>query len=223
MQKFLKGAAIAALATFAMTSAASAAVVVSSSPGAPDPGPGAGQTKLITFDAGLPAGVTLSGDIAVVSGSAGGLYAEPAGDATPYITVPYAAVNGTGTLDVETFLAGQVSSFSFYWGSIDTYNTLELLNTLGNVIYTLNGGSIPPANGDQTLPGTNRRVNFVLTGADRNLGAIRFNSQGKAFESDTFAFAAVPEPATWAMMIAGFGLAGVAIRRRRQTLVGAVA
>ena len=29
---------------------------------------------------------------------------------------------------------------------------------------------------------------------------------------------AVPEPATWAMMITGFGLAGAAIRRRRNTL-----
>ncbi|MBA3895889.1 MAG: PEPxxWA-CTERM sorting domain-containing protein [Sphingomonadaceae bacterium] len=26
---------------------------------------------------------------------------------------------------------------------------------------------------------------------------------------------AVPEPASWAMMIAGFGMAGVALRRRR--------
>ena len=32
---------------------------------------------------------------------------------------------------------------------------------------------------------------------------------------------AVPEPATWAMMITGFGLAGAAIRRRRQTYVAA--
>ena len=31
--------------------------------------------------------------------------------------------------------------------------------------------------------------------------------------------AAVPEPATWTMMIAGFSLAGVAVRRRRQTAV----
>ncbi len=29
---------------------------------------------------------------------------------------------------------------------------------------------------------------------------------------------AVPEPATWAMMIAGFGLAGSALRRRRETV-----
>lgn len=32
---------------------------------------------------------------------------------------------------------------------------------------------------------------------------------------------AVPEPATWAMMIAGFGLAGVSIRRRRGVLAAA--
>ena len=31
-------------------------------------------------------------------------------------------------------------------------------------------------------------------------------------------WAQVPEPATWAMMIAGFGLAGVALRRRRPVL-----
>ncbi|TRW14218.1 PEPxxWA-CTERM sorting domain-containing protein [Glacieibacterium frigidum] len=32
----------------------------------------------------------------------------------------------------------------------------------------------------------------------------------------TLANAAVPEPATWGMMIVGFGLAGTAVRRRRQ-------
>ncbi|QMW23601.1 FxDxF family PEP-CTERM protein [Sandaracinobacteroides saxicola] len=31
----------------------------------------------------------------------------------------------------------------------------------------------------------------------------------------------VPEPATWAMMIAGFGLVGLGLRRRRQPVVGA--
>jgi hypothetical protein len=32
---------------------------------------------------------------------------------------------------------------------------------------------------------------------------------------------AVPEPATWAMMITGFGMAGVSLRRRRSVLAGA--
>jgi hypothetical protein len=29
-------------------------------------------------------------------------------------------------------------------------------------------------------------------------------------------FGGVPEPATWGLMIGGFGLAGMALRRRRQ-------
>lgn len=41
-------------------------------------------------------------------------------------------------------------------------------------------------------------------------------SQDIPFSHNTVS-SAVPEPATWAMMIAGFGLAGAAIRRRRQT------
>ena len=32
---------------------------------------------------------------------------------------------------------------------------------------------------------------------------------------------AVPEPATWAMMITGFGLAGTALRRRNRALAPA--
>jgi hypothetical protein len=40
------------------------------------------------------------------------------------------------------------------------------------------------------------------------------NSFG-TFTSDKVTITAVPEPATWAMMITGFGLAGAALRRRR--------
>ena len=35
-----------------------------------------------------------------------------------------------------------------------------------------------------------------------------------SFVATTAAAGAVPEPATWALMIAGFALAGVALRRR---------
>jgi hypothetical protein len=37
----------------------------------------------------------------------------------------------------------------------------------------------------------------------------------------TAAPAAVPEPASWAMMLGGFGLVGGALRRRRTTLAHA--
>jgi hypothetical protein len=36
--------------------------------------------------------------------------------------------------------------------------------------------------------------------------------------SATGTFTAVPEPASWAMLIAGFGLTGAVMRRRRMAL-----
>jgi hypothetical protein len=52
-------------------------------------------------------------------------------------------------------------------------------------------------------------------GGDGDLGSGRtdFGSQGFAGTGDQVG--AVPEPASWAMMIAGFGLAGTMLRRRR--------
>lgn len=43
-------------------------------------------------------------------------------------------------------------------------------------------------------------------------------AHGTSLRFETYMDAAVPEPATWAMMIAGFGLAGGALRRRRVAL-----
>lgn len=44
-----------------------------------------------------------------------------------------------------------------------------------------------------------------------------------ALGTQSFVIAAVPEPATWAMMIGGFGAIGAMLRRRRLTTVDAVA
>jgi hypothetical protein len=40
---------------------------------------------------------------------------------------------------------------------------------------------------------------------------------GSAFEIDNIAINAVPEPATWAMMLLGFGAIGIGMRRQRKT------
>lgn len=56
-----------------------------------------------------------------------------------------------------------------------------------------------------------------------NQGNLSFNLSGLSVNAgDTVVFniaAAVPEPANWAMMITGFGLAGTALRRRRRVNV----
>jgi hypothetical protein len=62
---------------------------------------------------------------------------------------------------------------------------------------------------------------YVPTGGDLtfvfNYGASTFPA--KDFVVDRAYLTAVPEPATWAMMIGGFGLAGMAARRRRVATV----
>ena len=52
------------------------------------------------------------------------------------------------------------------------------------------------------------------TGA-RAVGLFALNNDGR---QDMLVQTAIPEPATWALMIGGFGLAGVALRRRRSAI-----
>lgn len=57
----------------------------------------------------------------------------------------------------------------------------------------------------------------VLTFGSRQIRSVTFSTtdpQGFSFDDFTFG-AAVPEPATWALLIAGFGFTGMALRRRQ--------
>jgi hypothetical protein len=74
------------------------------------------------------------------------------------------------------------------------------------------------------LPGFGDYINLVDNG--NNLYTISYDFRNDGLSQDQVRFqissvSAVPEPATWAMMIGGFGLAGVAIRRRRSILATA--
>ena len=53
-----------------------------------------------------------------------------------------------------------------------------------------------------------------------NTGPVPFDdgSFGVEFTVDSVSIASVPEPAAWALMLAGFGAAGAALRRRRAAL-----
>ena len=217
----LRFALLGAGCALALSATAANALVSVSSTAGPDTGPRAGETKIIDFDPTLEAGVSIVGDYAITNASVVGIAASPLGDATNFLTVPNATIPGSATMTFTSFLGGDVTGFSFYWGSIDTYNTLELLNRSGVVIGTFTGAGFPPANGDQGAGATNRRVAFDLTGSDQQLGGLRFTSSQFAFESDTFSFSVVPEPATWGLMIMGFGGLGAMLRsnRRRQAPV----
>ena len=114
-----------------------------------------------------------------------------------------------------------MSSASLYWGSVDAYNFVDLLGPGGVLVRSIAGTELPSSNGDQTAVSTNRRVFFTFT-PDQPVTALRLRSTGTAFEFDNIAAAnAVPEPASWAMLIVGFGLVGAGMRRPHRKSVTA--
>ena len=105
--------------------------------------------------------------------------------------------------------------FAFVLGSLDTYNTLTLRYEDGSSQAYAGGQIINDLSfpsGDQISGETNGVVSYRVTSGPRLTGAT-FTSSANSFEFDNLA-AAVPEPATWAMMIGGFGMIGAASRRR---------
>lgn len=136
---------------------------------------------------------------------------------------PFADIPKGGVYQGEFLAAGPTSGnpatitfnkalnyLSFLWGSPDTYNLLTLTTNLGNTLdYTAQGLNFAVTDGNQAF---SQSVQFQTTGGEY-ITAAKFSSGTDAFEVANFR-AAVPEPATWALMIVGIGFAGVAMRRR---------
>jgi len=202
-------AATVAVAALAAATSASALTVSIYNNDLPLP---AGQTMIEDFDA-----VHASGQFSFVGdantfvrdGSLGllpSVSAPPPGDTTNYFTI---TGGGKATL---TSTQG-MGSFSFYLGSPDTYNFVKFTDFSG-ASFTLQGAQIWNSNtGDNGDQSWGRRVSYNFDGAV--IKKIEFSSTGNSFEFDSLASAPVPEPATWALMISGFGGAGAMIRRRR--------
>ena len=218
MKRMLLGLAT----SFAFASATNA-VTVTGTFGAPDPGPAAGQSIVVSFDGPNAAGYSWSSGLATRCSSFSGAAMPavgPGGTASCFGYVSSAINPNNATLSTPN-----LASISFYWGSIDTYNFVDVLGAGGATIFSIAGGLLPPSDGNQGAAPTNRRVNFVA-GPGEIITGLRLTSTRVAFEFDSFAAAdainpgggAVPEPASWAMLLAGFGVVGVASRRRRRTV-----
>jgi hypothetical protein len=215
MKRYLMAATAAAAAVLAITPAQAAITI-----GAITPGTSvySGPTPTYNFDSATPP--TNGGTI--TTGTNGILLAQPFGSTGNYYGVgPFAGSPGT----INLTAIGDIFSLSLLWGSVDSYNTLEFLGADQSVLATFTGNQIfDPANGNRTDPNTNPVVTFLLTGGDiSNFSYLRLTSTQNAFEIDNIAINAVPEPATWAMMLLGFGGIGMAMRRRRQPTLAQVA
>jgi len=214
--RILSKALIFAAATTALASAASAQVSVSATPGCAvysDCGP-----TPVTYDFETPGTTPIFlGGAIVGPGTTDGQYAQPLGSTGLY----FSAGPSTGGPPTNITIGNNISSFSLIWGSLDDYNTLILHTMVGDYTYTgLDIAALIPglANGDQSAPNTNPIVTFMLSGLDQQAVSFNMLSTQNAFEIDNIAVNSVPEPATWAMMLFGFGACGMALRSRRRKL-----
>ena len=208
------------LSALAVAPAAAVTVTVTSLRGSPDPGLARGETLVAGFDRANAAGVTDTsrGAVITAAGSIGGVRAAPAGIGdSVYRSI---GAGGESVFDFAGWSRGRgLESFSVYWGSVDSYNFIDFLDAAGQRVAGIGGGALPVANGNQAAAATNRRVFFDFR-PEQKVTAVRFRSEGAAFEFDSVAASAmVPEPENWALLIIGFGLVGALARRRQRRAV----
>jgi hypothetical protein len=223
---------LAAVGTLCLAGSANAftyfTVGATSGPAPGDPDASSLESTVVTFDSPNAGGIveTDTGTVGVYTGNVANVGAAPAGDTSMYESV---GTGGQAVFDFAGYLASHtVNTVSIYLGSIDTYNTIYVLNKEGVSMGMITGSNLPAATGDQGASITNRRLYISNLGPD--FGGLEFTASAVAFEFDTIRASSTdwnpntpntnltlpspaPEPATWALMLAGFGLMGAALRR----------
>ena len=127
---------------------------------------------------------------------------------------------GAVTQTITGLTAGQGYNLSFYWGGAQLSNrtgatTEQLQVSLGGVsqatavLSNLSGGFTgwQTANFYFVAGGASQLLSFLSIGTPNGLPPVAV--------LDGVSLTAVPEPATWALLLTGFGLVGFAARRRR--------
>ena len=218
---------------FALKTAVAALALVTTTPAAADITltPNNGQLKThINGDDGTNA------DPSIVYGTTGAAPNDVTFDADTaiHITSGFALINDiTGAEDfyqlvVNPDLAFTQADFSLQFNAHDAYFTLEY-DLLGDALGYILLGTFYQDQGlfDYLLDGTVDGVTFDSFRITSVAGPLASSPVSIDFEKQNsltlVGDAAVPEPATWAMMLLGFGVAGIALRRRRKTLVPQVA
>lgn len=133
---------------------------------------------------------------------------------------------GTYTLNNASFIAAFFGAPPPQSGTVTDNITIGGILTTYTVPYNIVYGSL--AAGDSITLGGNTFVangfNFAINSLTLNsLGPPNAATPGLLSANVTSLTAAVPEPATWAMMLLGFGGIGVAMRRRRPRQIAQIA
>ncbi len=146
----------------------------------------------------------------------------------------WAAQDGTRSLDLASIANGSVSqTFATVAGTVYNVSYWIARNPQGGInprtgSVSINGGAAPVSFTNATTDTTNMgwinlTTQFTATAATSTITFASTNGTdgfGLALDNVSVeaATSAVPEPATWLMMIAGFGLIGAGMRRKRSSL-----
>ncbi|MEH3105124.1 MAG: PEPxxWA-CTERM sorting domain-containing protein [Sphingomonas phyllosphaerae] len=106
-----------------------------------------------------------------------------------------------------------------------TQNPFIQFGTASNIIFSFDNASVTrsPLGTSVTITGTGLFTNGIAADATVGTFSLATSSQNGMSSDVNFTFTsnasagAVPEPGTWAMMLAGFAMVGAAVRRRRST------
>ena len=141
----------------------------------------------------------------------------------PFADIPKGGVFGgnflaagptSGAPATLSFLNGGVGFISFLWGSPDVYNKLTVTSTGGfTQVFDSTNITFASTNGNQAY---SQYVQFTgLNGA--KITSLSFNNvpSQDAFESANYSITPVPEPETYALLLAGLGAVAFVARRRR--------
>jgi len=143
-----------------------------------------------------------------------------------YIGSYWAAGEGDRSIDLSGNAAGSIAqTFDTVIGQAYSVTFLLAGNpdgapTVKNVAVGATGNAVANFTLDSTgashaaMGWTEYAYNFVATGTSTTLSFASLDNSPYGPALDNVSVAAVPEPAVWGMMIGGFGLAGVALRRR---------
>ena len=146
----------------------------------------------------------------LVTSPISGITARPVGSMGNFHSVGTSPAAQTGPADVQ-FSSG-LSYFGFLWGSPDTYNTVKFYNGLTQLGSYTGSVVLNPANGNQSFAAYFN----AFAGPGEQITRVTFASGTNALETDNHAYiAAIPEPETYAMLLAGLGLLAFAARRRK--------